>query len=199
MVSGIITDIEVNFVEDSQIIALYFQRAEAAIQRTQEKYGALCHSVACRVLPDVRDVEECVSDVYLRVWNAIPPERPRSLSAYLARITRNAALDRLDYNAAAQRSTALTRAFEELEPWLPAREGSLDGALEAQHLRQVLNDFLRAQPKEARVFFLRRYWYGESLREIAEACHVTEAKVKKSLYWTRKKLHDAMEQEGIAV
>ena len=186
-------------MEDSQIIALYFQRAESAIQETQEKYGALCRSIARRILPDSRDVEECVSDVYLRVWNAIPPDRPRSLSAYLARIARNAALDRFDYNAAAQRSTALTRAFEELEPWLPARQDTPDGTLEAQQIRQVLNDFLRVQSKEARVFFLRRYWYGESLREIANVCRVTEKKVKKSLYTTRKRLHDVLEQEGIPV
>lgn len=198
-VAGNDTEIEVDIVEDSQIITLFYQRAEAAIARTQEKYGALCHSVACRILADVRDVEECVSDVYFRVWNAIPPDRPKSLSAYLSRITRNAALDRLDYNAAAQRSTALTCAFEELEACLPAREVSLDGVLEAQQLRQDLNGFLRAQPKQDRIFFLRRYWYGESLREIAAACHVTEAKVKKSLYRTRKRLHNFMEQEGITV
>ena len=82
---------------DQQIIQLFFQRCEEAITQTQKKYGALCRSVAQRLLTDPRDTEECVSDTYLRVWNAIPPERPRSLRAYLARITRNLALDRYNY------------------------------------------------------------------------------------------------------
>ena len=114
---------------DQQIIQLFFQRCEEAITQTQKKYGALCRSVAQRLLADPRDTEECVSDTYLRVWNAIPPERPRSLRAYLARVTRNLALDRYNYNTAAQRSTALTDAFEELEPWIVTGQGDPDTEL----------------------------------------------------------------------
>lgn len=138
---------------DQQIIQLFFQRCEEAITQTQKKYGALCRSVAQRLLTDPRDTEECVSDTYLRVWNAIPPERPRSLRAYLARITRNLALDRYNYNTAAQRSTALTDAFEELEPWIVAGQGDPDTELDASELRRVLNGFLRRQSAEIRVFF----------------------------------------------
>lgn len=185
-------------MDDEQIISLFFQREEAAITNTQEKYEGLCRSVASRILPDLRDVEECVSDVYLRAWNAIPPERPRSLRAYLARITRNLALDRYSYNAAAQRDTELTDAFEELEPFLPAKLGDPEAAIDAQSFRQFLNGFLRALPQEARVFFLRRYWYGESVKDIADSCRVGESKVKTSLFRTRSRLRDAMEKEGIA-
>lgn len=160
---------------DQEIIQLFFQRCEEAVTQTQKKYGALCRSVAQRLLSDPRDTEECVSDTYLRAWNAIPPERPRSLRAYLARITRNLALDRYKYNTAAQRSTALTDAFEELEPWIATEQGDPDTELDASELRRVLNGFLRRQSAEARVFFLRRYWYGESIREIAEECCVSEA------------------------
>lgn len=149
--------------------------------------------------PHQRDAEECVSDVYLRVWNAIPPERPRSLRAYLARITRNTALDRYSYNAAEQRSSALTAAFEDLEPWLPMAGGDPASDIDRQAFRQVLNDFLRAQPKEARIFFLRRYWYGESIREIAETCHVSESKVKTSLFRTRERLRGALKMERISI
>lgn len=138
---------------DQQIIQLFFQRCEEAITQTQKKYGALCRSVAQRLLTDPRDTEECVSDTYLRVWNAIPPERPRSLRAYLARITRNLALDRYNYNTAAQRSTALTDAFEELEPWIATGQGDPDTELDASELRRLLNGFLRRQSAEARVFF----------------------------------------------
>ncbi|MGM9619474.1 MAG: RNA polymerase sigma factor [Oscillospiraceae bacterium] len=183
------------YTEDQRIIELFFQRAEEAITRTQATYGALCRSVARRLLADPRDAEECVSDVYLRVWNAIPPERPRSLQAYLARVTRNLALDRCSYNAAAQRSTALTEAFEELEPWLVTGQGDPEAETDARALREVLNRFLRGQPPEARIYFLRRYWYGESIREIAESCHVSEAKVKSSLFRTRERLRQTLEKE----
>ncbi len=182
--------------KDEEIIALFFSRAEEAIAHAQEAYGALCQSVIQRILPDQRDVEECVNDTYLRIWNAIPPERPGSLRAYMARIARNLALDRYSYNSAARRSTALTEAFGELEPWLPAYVGDPVSAAENQHLQQVLNAFLRAQSSEARRFFLRRYWYGENSREIAESCQVSEAKVRTTLFRTRERLRGTLEKEG---
>lgn len=188
-----------NAGEDQQIIALFFQRAEEAIPQIQKIYGAFCQGIARRILADPRDVEECISDLYLRVWNAIPPERPRSLRAYLARITRNLALDRCSYHAAACRTTALTEAFEELEPWLPSSDGNPEAALDAQALRTVLNDFLRSQRPEARTYFLRRYWYGESIQEIARNCCASEAKVKASLFRTRERLRTALSKERITV
>lgn len=183
-------------MEDAQIIDLFFQRAEGAIARTQEKYGRLCLSVIGRILPDRRDIEECASDTYLKLWSAIPPARPRNFGAYLARIARNLALDRYDYNTADQRSTALTDAFEELEACLPESRSS---QTEESVLRGFLNGFLRSQSPESRAFFLRRYWYGESVREIARDCGVTEGKVKSSLFRTRNRLREAMEKEKMAV
>ena len=126
-------------------------------------------------------------------------ERGQAACDYLARITRNLALDRYNYNPAAQRSTALTDAFEELEPWIVAGQGDPDTELDASELRRVLNGFLRRQSAEARVFFLRRYWYGESIREIAEECCVSEAKVKTSLFRTRERLRAELEQERITL
>ena len=108
-------------------------------------------------------------------------------------------MDRYNYNTAAQRSTALTDAFEELEPWIVAGQGDPDTELDASELRRVLNGFLRRQSAEARVFFLRRYWYGESIREIAEECHASEAKVKTSLFRTRERLRAELEQERITL
>lgn len=181
---------------DEEIIELFFARAEEAIAHAQEAYGALCQSVVRRILSDQRDVEECVNDMYLRIWNAIPPERPGSLRAYMARIARNLALDRYSYNSAAQRNTALTEAFEELEPWLPAHVGEPDSAAENQYFRQVLDSFLRAQSSEARRFFLRRYWYGENSREIAKSCQVSEAKVRTTLFRMRERLRETLKKEG---
>ena len=184
-------------VKDSTILALYWDRVEDAVTFTKEKYGALCRSIARRLLNDARDVDECESDVYIRVWNSIPPERPTCLRAWLARVTRNIALDRSKYNAAACRSSVLAQAFEELEPWLTAAGTDPQTALDAEELRRILNSFLRAQSSEARRFFLRRYWYGESVQEIAQAYGVKESKVKTSLFRTRERLRKELEREEL--
>lgn len=186
-------------MEDEEIISLFFSRAETAISQAEDKYGKLCMSVARRILPDERDAEECVNDACMRAWNAIPPEHPRSLRSYLVKITRNLALDKYAYNNAEKRGTALTSAFEELEPCLQAKTGDAESEVEAHELSRVLNKFLRDQSKESRVFFVRRYWYGESIREIADACRVSEEKVKTSLFRTRNRLKNALAKEGITV
>lgn len=182
-------------MEDSQIIRLFFQRSEAALAVLQDQFGGLCRSVISHVLTDPRDVEECISDTYLRIWNSIPPETPARLSSYLARVARNAALDRHDYNTAQMRNSAMTLAYEELECYLPSNEESLDEKV----FSQFINKFLRAQPKDARIFFVRRYWYGESIREIADACRCSEEKIKSSLFRTRNKLRSAMIEEEICL
>lgn len=187
-----------NLPEDQQIVRLFFKRSEKAITYTRQKYGSLCISVARRILSDPRDAEECVNDTYLHAWNAIPPEKPDSLKAFLARITRNLALDRYDYNTADQRNTALTEAFEQLEPWLTVKTGESEAELDSAEINRVLNSFLRKQTLEARTLFLRRYWYGESTRELAKACHMSESMVKSSLFRTRNKLRKELEKEGIS-
>ena len=180
-------------MEDSQIIAFLFQRSEQAIRAIQEKYGGLCRSVVSNILWDYRDVDECISDTYLRVWRSIPPQHPDRLDSYIARVARNAALDRHDYNCASLRNSALTLAYEELEYALPSRDGCLDAVM----FRTFLNQFLRSQKKDARIMFIRRYWYGDSVHQIAAAFGCGEEKVKSSLFRTRNKLRDAMLKEGI--
>ena len=187
---------EVRGMNDDKILDLYWQRNELAIEASRQKYGGLCRSVAGRILPDERDAEECVSDVWLRLWNSIPPQRPDSLKAYIARIVRNLALDRFDYNHAEQRSSALTEAYEELEDILFICNQEGEGA---EKFREVLNEFLGGLKKEARVYFVRRYWYGESIREIAQACGAGESKVKSSLMRTRNSLRDVLEKEGVSL
>ena len=139
-------------MEDLQIIGLLFQRSESAIPALQQKFGGLCRSVIAHILPDQRDVEECISDTYLRVWNSIPPQRPARLDSFLARIARNVALDRYDYNTAGMRSSDLSLAYEELADYLPTGEQETDSA----EFRSFINRFLRELPKESRVIFVRR-------------------------------------------
>ncbi len=183
-------------MEDKQIIRLFSQRSEQAISHMKEKYGSLCFSVCRRILPDERDAEECVSDICLKVWNAIPPEQPSSLAAYLSRVARNTALDRYSYNHAEKRSTALTEAFDELEGCL-ASSFNVEHLAQENDLRRFINHFLKGLKKENRVYFVRRYWYGESIEEIATEFCISEEKVKSSLFRTRNKLKTALEKEGV--
>ena len=180
-------------MEDLQIIGLLFQRSETAIFVLQQKFGGLCRSIISNILPDNRDVEECMSDAFLRVWNSIPPQRPERLDSYIARIARNVALDRYDYNTASMRHTGLTLAYEELALYLPSREQETD----AVEFKSFINRFLRSLPKASRMMFLRRYWYGESIAQIAKAFECSEEKVKSTLFRTRNKMRQAMIKEGI--
>ena len=185
-------------MNDDEIVRLFFERSEGSISQSERKYGALCRSVIRRILPDERDAEECLNDVWGRAWASIPPERPRALGAFLARVARNLALDRCDYNRAGKRSSALTEAFDELEPYLIGADDA-QRAAEAGEFRDFLTAFLRAQTQENRTFFIRRYWYGESIAEIAQSAHASEEKVKSSLFRTRSRLHEAMKQEDMAL
>jgi RNA polymerase sigma-70 factor (ECF subfamily) len=180
-------------MEDSQIIALFFARSEQALRALQDKYGGLCRSVVSNILPDMRDVDECISDTYLRIWRSIPPQHPQRLDSFVARVARNAALDRHDYNRASIRNSSLTLAYEELEYVLPSHDGGVD----AVAFRTFLNQFLRSQKKDARIMFIRRYWYGDSIQQIAGAFGCGEEKVKSVLFRIRNKLREAMIKEGI--
>ena len=180
-------------MEDLQIIDLLFRRSEVAITVLQQQFGGLCRSIISNILPDSRDVEECTSDTYLRVWNSIPPQHPTRLDSYVARIARNVALDRYDYNTASMRHTALTLAYEELAPYLPSHTQETDNA----DFRSFINRFLRGLPKATRMMFIRRYWYGESLAQIAKAFECSEEKVKSTLFRTRNKMRQTMMKEDI--
>lgn len=185
-------------MKDEQIIHLFFQRSQEALSELQARYGAHCAAVARRVLGDQRDVEECVNDTWIRVWNAIPPDHPQFLGAYVARVVRNLALDRYHYNTAARRSSALTQAFEELEPCLLAKDDVVS-QMEEKEFREFMDKFLGELSKENRSCFVRRYWYGESVREIGQAMRLSEGAVKSSLFRTRNRLLAAMEKEGVQI
>ena len=182
-------------MEEKQIIELFFARDERAITTAQDKYSNMCLAILRRILPDSRDVEECLGDVFLRLWNAIPPLIPLSLRAYTARIARNAALDRYDHN----KKSELSSAFDELSPFIPDASQNVDNAASADEFKTFINDFLRKQSKDARIFFVKRYFYGESITEIAKSCHCGEGKVKSSLFRTRNSLKKAMEKEGMSI
>lgn len=182
-------------MDDNLIIELYWSRDPQAIAETGTKYGAYCRSIAYGVLRNTEDAEECVNDTWLRAWEAIPPQRPNKLSAFLGRITRNLALDRHDYNHASKRSGEFDALLSELTDCIPCTRDDY-AQLE---LTELLNHFLRSLPQDRRNIFLRRYWYCESIEELSQRYGMSISAVKSSLFRTRSKLKEYLEKEGIAV
>lgn len=183
-------------MDDQQIIRLFWNRSESAIRETAAKYGSYCRTIAEHILCNREDSEECVSDTWLRAWNAIPPERPRKLSVYLGKITRNLALDRLKERSAEKRGgDQILLALEELDGFLIGTDDT-EQVLDMLAATDAINHFLASLPKQSRTIFLRRYWYFYSVREIARDCGISASKVKMSLLRSRKKLKIALE-EGI--
>ena len=184
-------------MEDREIIELYFRRDERAIRETDRKYGRLCFSLSRNILASGEDARECVSDAYLALWRRIPPERPENLMAYLAKIVRNLSLKRLDHDRAKKRCPELLLSFEELEAVLPDERftAQADGAA----LASLLGAFLRQETPTARSVFLRRYWFFDSVRDIASRFNFSESKVKSILFRTRRRLRAFLKKEGIDV
>ncbi len=185
-------------MEDGQIIDLYWNRDQRALRETEGKYGRLLHSIAWNLLHSREDSEECVNDTYLRAWEAIPPARPGAFRTWLGQITRNLSLDRWKRRRAEKRGGGAEVLLGELEDCLPA-PGGPERAAEDGELAELLSAFLRGLPREGRAIFLRRYWYGQSVAEVAEDLGCGEGKVKSSLFRSRKALRAYLEKEGIAV
>lgn len=182
-------------MEDQAIIALFEARSPEAIVQTKCKYSSLCRSIAGKLLPSEQDVEECVNDTYLALWNAIPPAKPAPLSAYIAKITRNLALKRLEQLSADKRSAESLLSFDELDACLAATE-DIEAAIDEIALRESITAFLQSQSRESRLIFLRRYFFFDSVKEIAQNYGLSESKVKSSLMRTRNKLRTYLIQEG---
>lgn len=184
-------------MEDSKIIDLYWQRDQQAIEETDRAYGGRLSALSVRILNSVEDARECVNDTYLAAWNTIPPQRPEFFFAYLAKICRNCSLGRLDWLNAAKRKAEVVTLTREMELCIPDR--SNDRRLEGQELGKLLNTFLGTISRENRMIFLRRYWYADTIEEIASRYGVTQSKVKTSLHRTRNKLSVFLQKEGITL
>ena len=183
-------------MDDQEIIARFFARDEEGLTAARARYEPYCAAVARSLLNDPRDQEECLSDTWLRAWNAIPPQRPRSLGAFLAKITRNLAINRLrDGNAQRRGGGQVPLALEELRECV-SPEGSPEGELDRQAAVEALDRFLDGLPPLQREVFLRRYWYFDAMGDIARRYHMAEGSVKSSLFRTRRKLRDYLTQEG---
>ena len=185
-------------MEDEKIIDLYWERDQVAIVKTEEKYGKYCGTIASHILSSPQDCEECLNDTWLAAWNAMPKARPTILSAFLGAITRNLSLDCYRKKHAAKRGSGqVPYVFEELHDCV-SREEPIH-RLEEQELVQSLNRFLQALPREKRVIFVRRYWYMDSIAEIAECCAVSESNVKTLLFRLRQSLKVHLQKEGFVI
>ena len=184
-------------MDDSNIIALYWQRDEAAIAETKAKYGRYCFAIAQNILSDRADAEECEADTYLEAWNKIPPAKPNALSAFLGKITRALAIDRWRRNRAQKRGGGEAElSLEELAECVPDRS-SVEEAIGAAELARVISAFLRELPEEECSLFLRRYWYFDSVDALCRRYGMGASKVKMRLLRTREKLRKHLEQEEI--
>lgn len=183
-------------MDDQNIIALFFERSEQAVSELIAKHGSSVRKVAANILQNPLDVEECTNDTYLRIWNAIPPERPRSLRAFACSIARNSALTRYHSNTAQKRNSNYDVALDELEECVPALD-SVETEMEARELTQYINQFLSTQSYDDRFLFVRRYYYADSVSDIAAAMHAKPHFVSVRLSRLRDKLQHYLKKEGM--
>lgn len=175
-------------MNDNEIVDLFFRRDQNGILEAQEKYGAYCLSVARNILESEEDSQECLNDLWLRAWNAIPPERPKLLRAYFGKIIRNLAINRHRAKFARKRvEDRFTLSIEELDGCIPDPR-TTEEALWTRELSQNINDFLATEKELDRVLFVRRYFYCQTCPEIAQALGMTQGQVKTRLSRGRDRL-----------
>lgn len=180
---------------DFDIIQLYFDRSERAIEETDRAYGRYCRYIANEILRNLEDSEEVVNDTYLKTWESIPPQNPSSLKLFLGKITRFLSINRLEHKNAQKRGGGqLDLVLDELYSVVPSGEG---GVVDEIALKDAINSFLRSLSAEKRRIFIRRYWYMSPISEIADDFSVSEGKVKMILSRTRKELKKTLEKEDI--
>ena len=185
-------------MDDQQIIALYHSRSEAAIRETDRKYGPFCRHIAMNILGIPEDAEECVSDTWHTAWRQMPPERPRSLKAFLGRITRNLSISRYRAARAQKRYNGLEILLSELDECVPSAVG-VERTVETQELGGIISDWLENLPEEDRILFVRRYWYGDALKALAAEKKCTENQMAQRMYRMRGQMKIYLESKGVTL
>ena len=181
---------------DEKIVSLFWDRDEEAVKQTEQVYGAYLQKIACNILADQEDSKECVNDACLAAWRSIPPHRPKILRSYLAKITRQLAIDRLRGRKSIKRKASeYNLSLSELSDTFSDGD-SVEEMFNAELLREAIARFLRTLPKETQLAFLGRYYYFDSLKEVAAYCGMKEGKLKSLLYRTRQALKNYLIKEG---
>ncbi len=183
-------------MEDSKIIELLFDRSEEAITELSEKYGKICKSVAENILNNHRDSEECVNDAFLAVWNTIPPQHPEHLLSYVCRIVRNLAVKKFHANTAQKRNSIYDVALDEIKECFPSSV-SVEDEIEAIEVSRAIDRFLESMDKQNRILFVRRYFYSDSVEELAELFRTSKHNISVRLSRIRKNLKKYLIKEGV--
>lgn len=184
-------------MDDNKIIELFFAKNEDAIKRTDEAYGRRLFHLADSIVHNDQDAEESVSDTYLKAWDTIPPQRPRYFFAYIAKICRSFALKKLDWANAQKRKAEIVALTQEMESCIP--DACRDMEIDAKELGRSLDAFLRTLAPGNQMVFLRRYWFGDTIAEIAERYSISQSAVQMRLNRTKKLLAMHLVKEGIRV
>lgn len=182
-------------MEDRQILRLLLDRREEGLAAADQKYGKSLQSLAMNILADKQDAQECVNDTYLALWNTVPPKEPDPLGGYLHRIGRNLAITKLRANLAQKRNGSYDVALEELSHSLSA--GTMEDQTQVRELGRAINGFLKTCTKENRILFLRRYWYGDGLEDLAQKTGLSIGSLSVRLFRLREKLKKYLIKEGI--
>lgn len=185
-------------MEDTAIVALYWQRDEGAIQASEEKYGPACRKLSYNILQSLQDAEECVNDTWHRAWDTMPPQRPHSLGAYLYRIARNLSIDRWRARRSKKRGEGLEALVLELEECVTVAP-STEEVWEAQEAAAVIDRWLDRLEEKDRIAFLLRYWYGQPVKELARRLGGSPNRMSQRLHRLRQSLRQALEQEGVRI
>lgn len=184
-------------MEDELIVELYLMRNQEAIRESQLKFGRILKNISFSILESHEDSEECVNDTYLKAWESIPPQKPENLCAYLGRITRNLSINRMHAKRAQKRGGG-EGLLGELTDCIPSSENAQERA-EASLLRDAIVSWLYSLPQDDRVLFLRRYWYGDSLKDLADECGIAPKKLAGRMFRLRQSLKKALEREEISL
>ena len=185
-------------MDDNQIIELFFERSDKAVSELSAKYGKLVHKIAENTLHNREDAEECVNDTYLGVWNAIPPQRPDSLPAFVCRIARNISINRYKCDTSRKRGGNYAVCFEELQECISSNE-TAESRYEAGELSSIIDEFLDTLDKKSRMLFVRRYFYMDTFSDIAALAGMSEGAVRTRLSRLRGRLKEILESRGVDV
>ena len=185
-------------IDDEKIIEMFFERSEQAIRELDIKYGKIFHNLSYNIVNNRQDAEECVNDAYLGAWNAIPPVRPNPLLSYIVKIVRNISLKIYWRKEAAKRSGHYTIALEEIEGCI-ADQKTVEDEIEARELARIIGEFLDTLTLENRVIFMRRYWFADSYKDIAEFVGLTEKNISVRLTRIREKMRQYLIEREVLV
>ena len=181
-------------MQDEGILALFWERDEAAIRELEREYGGFCRKIAHNLLSNAEDAEECVNETFFQVWRKIPPERPEKLKPWLGKLVRNNAIKLYQKSHAQKRDAAMTQTLHELEEMLPS-SGNLEKDFEAAELGEQISKWLITLSQNDRVLFVRRYWYGIPLKKLAKETGVSANALAQKMYRLRASLKTYLEHE----